>query len=155
MKKNIADLTDIIMPNIRKSITIGEPLPKLHVGDCILIIARSCTAHCVVSVLKDFSIKITFNEPEDKAHAEEVNEQYLFNAVIEQWEPLTPILLEHFARKSYMPTEQLTPNGMNYKQALIKLQRHYGIRHCMVEGKYLTVKEFCAEVLQVLGYPEN
>jgi hypothetical protein len=35
-------------------------------------------------------------------------------------------------------------------EALLLMQRHYGIRHCMVEGKYITVKQFCDEMLSLL-----
>lgn len=39
---------------------------------------------------------------------------------------------------------------MKRSEALLKLQRHYGIRHCMVEARYITPEQFCEEALSVM-----
>ena len=36
---------------------------------------------------------------------------------------------------------------MQKSKMLMWLQRHYGMRHCMVEAGYITPKQFCEEVL--------
>ena len=39
---------------------------------------------------------------------------------------------------------------MKRSEMLMWLQRHYGIRHCMVESGHLSVEDFCAEVLSLI-----
>jgi len=39
---------------------------------------------------------------------------------------------------------------MKRSEALLKLQRYYGIRHCMVEANYITGANFMDEVLELV-----
>jgi hypothetical protein len=39
---------------------------------------------------------------------------------------------------------------MKRSEALLKLQRYYSIRHCMVEAKYITEDQFMDQVLQLV-----
>ena len=39
---------------------------------------------------------------------------------------------------------------MKRKEMLMWLQRHYGIRHCMVDQYYITIEQFCDEVLSLM-----
>ena len=39
---------------------------------------------------------------------------------------------------------------MKRSEALLKLQRYYGIRHCMVESNYISKDEFMEEVLDLV-----
>jgi len=41
---------------------------------------------------------------------------------------------------------------MKRSEMVLKLHRFYNIRHCMVEGKNLTVSEFCDEIIQIVEH---
>ena len=39
---------------------------------------------------------------------------------------------------------------MKRSEMVVKIARHYSIRHCMVEARYITYLEFCQEVLELV-----
>jgi hypothetical protein len=41
---------------------------------------------------------------------------------------------------------------MKRSEMIIKMQRFYGIRHCMFEGKYITLEEFMTEMLDYIEH---
>lgn len=48
------------------------------------------------------------------------------------------------------PQEPKPVEKTKREQLLLKLQRHYGVRHVMVEGGYITNEDYHKEVIQVV-----